>query len=76
MTIGSSINKEKVMSKNVGGLDRIARIVVGLALIGASVTGFIGWWGFIGIVPLATGFIRVCPAYLPFGFNTCGTTVS
>ena len=64
------------MNKNVGPLDRIARIVVGLALIAASLSGFIGWWGLIGIVPLATGFIRVCPAYMPFGLNTCGTTQS
>ncbi|TAN47515.1 MAG: DUF2892 domain-containing protein [Rhodospirillales bacterium] len=59
------------MSKNVGGIDRILRIVVGLALIGASLAGLIGVWGWIGIVPLATGAIGWCPAYLPFGIKTC-----
>ncbi|WP_293859856.1 DUF2892 domain-containing protein [uncultured Alsobacter sp.] len=59
------------MSSNVGGLDRIARIVVGLALIGAAVAGAIGAWGFIGIVPLATGLFRFCPAYRLIGLNTC-----
>ncbi|MBF0167616.1 MAG: DUF2892 domain-containing protein [Alphaproteobacteria bacterium] len=59
------------MSKNVGGIDRIMRIVVGLALIGATLGGLIGVWGWIGIVPLATGAIGWCPAYLPFGLKTC-----
>ena len=44
-----------------------------LALIGLAVAGTIGWWGYIGIVPLLTGTFRVCPAYLPFGINTCAT---
>jgi len=60
------------MSPNVGGADRIARIVAGVALIGLAATGTIGAWGFIGIVPLATGLLRVCPAYSIFGVNTCG----
>lgn len=59
------------MSKNVGGIDRILRIVVGLALIGATLAGLIGVWGWIGVVPLATGAIGWCPAYLPFGIKTC-----
>jgi hypothetical protein len=59
------------MSKNVGGIDRILRIVVGLALIVAALTGFVGVWGWIGVVPLATGAIGWCPAYLPFGLKTC-----
>ena len=59
------------MSKNVGGIDRILRIVVGLALIGLTLTGIIGMWGWIGVVPLATAAIGWCPAYLPFGIKTC-----
>ena len=59
------------MTANVGGVDRIARIVVGLALIVAALTGLLGWWALIGIVPLVTGLIRFCPAYLPFGLKTC-----
>lgn len=59
------------MSQNVGGIDRILRIVVGLALIGAALAGVIGWWGYIGAVPLLTGLIGWCPAYMPFGIKTC-----
>jgi hypothetical protein len=56
--------------KNVGGIDRIIRIIVGLAVISWGVYAE-NWLGAIGIVPLLTGFIRWCPAYLPFGFKTC-----
>jgi hypothetical protein len=59
------------MSKNVGGIDRILRIVVGLALIVAALTGVVGVWGWIGVVPLLTGAIGWCPAYLPLGIKTC-----
>ncbi|MFO1398141.1 MAG: DUF2892 domain-containing protein [Burkholderiales bacterium] len=59
------------MTSNVGGMDRGLRIVVGLALIAATLTGAIGAWGWIGVVPLATGVFRFCPAYLPFGASTC-----
>lgn len=61
------------MTPNVGNLDRILRIAAGLALIGATLAGWIGPWGWIGVVPLATGVMRVCPAYLPFGISTCKT---
>ena len=61
------------MNMNVGTLDRTVRIVAGLALIGASLAGMIGAWGWIGVVPLATGVFRFCPAYLPFGLSTCET---
>lgn len=61
------------MKANVGNADRILRIVVGGLLIAGAVSGLIGVWGWIGVVPLATGIIRVCPAYLPFGLSTCGT---
>ena len=59
------------MQRNVGSVDRVLRIVVGLALIGATLMQLIGAWGWIGIVPLLTGAVQVCPAYLPFGLNTC-----
>jgi hypothetical protein len=59
------------MKSNVGGIDRIARIVLGLVLIGLTVTGNIGVWGWLGVVPLATGAIGWCPPYAIFGFNTC-----
>ena len=59
------------MIANIGTVDRGIRIVVGVALIAASLLGYIGAWGWIGVVPLATGLFRVCPAYLPFGLSTC-----
>ena len=59
------------MKLNVGGIDRIARIVLGLVLIGLAATGTVGAWGWIGIVPLATGAIGWCPPYAIFGFSTC-----
>lgn len=59
------------MVQNVGSVDRIVRIAVGVALITATVLGAIGPWGWIGLVPLLTGLVRVCPAYLPFGLSTC-----
>lgn len=59
------------MTRNVGGIDRILRIVVGLVLIGLAATGTVGLWGWIGVVPLATGLIGTCPAYRLLGMNTC-----
>lgn len=59
------------MKSNVGGIDRILRIVLGLVLIGLTLTGTVGVWGWIGVVPLATGALGWCPPYAIFGFNTC-----
>ena len=58
------------MQLNVGDIDRVLRIVVGVALIAfAVVTGnLLGW---IGIVPLVTGIFKFCPAYAIFGIGTC-----
>lgn len=63
------------MTANVGGVDRILRIIVGIALIAFAVFSQHEYavWGWIGIVPLATGIIRWCPAYLPLGIKTCKT---
>ena len=59
------------MKANVGNIDRIFRTLIGLGLIATTVLGYIGMWGWLGVIPLATGVFRVCPAYLPFGFSTC-----
>jgi hypothetical protein len=59
------------MTSNVGGIDRMARIVIGRVLIGLILSGAIGVWGWLGIVPLATGAIGWCPPYAMFGFSTC-----
>jgi hypothetical protein len=58
------------MKTNIGSLDRLVRIIVGLALLGAGYY-FKSWFGLIGFVPLLTATLRFCPAYLPFGLNTC-----
>ena len=59
------------MQKNVGGIDKIARIAVGLVLCVLALAGPIGAWGWIGLVLLATGLIGWCPAYLPLGLSSC-----
>lgn len=61
------------MTKNVGSTDRILRVVVGLVLIALAATGTVGWWGYLGVIPLATAAIGWCPAYTLFGGNTCST---
>lgn len=58
------------MSRNVGTIDRIARVVLGLTLLGLALFGG-HWWGWIGIVPLATAAVGFCPAYRLVGLNTC-----
>lgn len=59
------------MKNNVGGIDRILRIVIGLALIALTLTGTIGVWGWIGVVPLLTAGLGTCPLYTVLGFSTC-----
>ena len=59
------------MGATVGGIDKILRIVIGALLILLAVTGKIGWWGYIGIVPLLTGLTGRCALYSMLGINTC-----
>ncbi len=61
------------METNVGGTDRIVRIVVGVALLSLVfiLDGGNRWWGLVGLALLATGLLRWCPAYIPFGIKTC-----
>lgn len=61
------------MKANVGGIDRALRITAGLILIALTLTGTIGVWGWIGVVPLATGLIGWCPVYPLLGMSTCKT---
>ena len=58
------------MKANIGTADRILRLLVGVALIALAATGTVGVWGYIGIVPLATAFMRFCPLYVLLGLNT------
>ena len=59
------------MQANVGTIDRLLRIIIGVALIALAATSKIGVWGYIGIIPLATGLFRFCPAYRLLGIRTC-----
>jgi hypothetical protein len=59
------------MTQNVGGIDRMLRIVAGLALIILAATGTIGPWGWLGVIVLATGLVGICMPYKLFGFSTC-----
>lgn len=59
------------MSANVGNLDRVVRILAGIALIAWALMGG-PVWAWIGVLPLATGLFRFCPAYSLLGINSCG----
>ncbi len=61
------------MQTNTGTLDRGLRIAAGIVLIAMAATGTVGVWGWIGVVPLATGLLGWCPAYTLFGIKTCKT---
>ncbi len=64
------------MKTNEGGLDRVLRIVVGVALIALTLMGTIGAWGWIGVVPLVTGAVGTCPLYSVLGLSTCAVKKS
>jgi hypothetical protein len=72
----ASLMKENDMKMNVGTWDRIARAVVGLVLIGATIAGWIGAWGWIGVVPLATAAFSFCPLYAMLGISSGPATPS
>ena len=59
------------MTKNVGGIDRVIRIVGGLALAISAALGVLGPWAWLGLILLATGVFSFCLPYKLFGFNTC-----
>ena len=59
------------MQNNVGHTDKLLRIGAAVILLGLGATGVIGWWGLLGLVPLATGLLNWCPADTLLGINTC-----
>lgn len=73
MAIAMFTAKDQAMKTNVGGIDKVLRIVAGLALLSLIfiLEGNARWWGLIGIVPLLTGSLGWCPAYTLIGLNTC-----
>ena len=59
------------MPTNEGAVDRIIRVVVGLAIVSLVFIGPQTPWGWLGLVPLLTGLVGFCPAYALFGVSTC-----
>lgn len=59
------------MKINIGGIERIIRIVAGAVLVGLAASGTVGWWGWLGLAPLATGLTGWCPPYAMLGISTC-----
>lgn len=57
------------MKKNMGGVDRLIRLILGLVI---AVLGFVfqSWWGLVAIIPLGTALFSFCPLYLPFKLST------
>ena len=66
------------ITKNLGSVERVIRVVVGLALLSALVVvdGNVRYWGLIGLMPLLTGLAGWCPPYALFGFSTCRTSAA
>jgi hypothetical protein len=62
---------ETMMTANVGSIDRALRVLAGLALMAAALSGVIGMWGWLGVLLVATGVLGFCPGYLPLGIDTC-----
>ena len=59
------------MKANVGSIDRLFRVALGLVLLGLTFAGTIGVWGWIGVVPVLTAALGFCPLYTVLGFSTC-----
>ena len=59
------------MSRNLHEIDRYARLAVGALPIVLAATGVIGWWGYLGVIFVATGFVNFCPVYKVLGIKTC-----
>jgi len=59
------------MKKNIGSVDRVIRIIIGLFVLSLIFWGPKSLWGLLGLLPLLTAVISWCPAYAPFGITTC-----
>lgn len=59
------------MTRNEGSIDRLVRVVIGIVLIALVFVGPKTAWGWIGVVPLLTGLVGMCPLYALLGINTC-----
>ncbi len=61
---------------NEGPVDRVLRVLIGIALLSLVFAGPKTWWGLFGIVPLITGLAGTCPLYTLLGIRTCPLTQS
>jgi hypothetical protein len=59
------------MKKNIGGIERVARIILGAAVLALAFVGPKTPWAYLGLIPLATGIIGWCPPYALLGISTC-----
>lgn len=59
------------MTCNIGMIDRIIRVIVGLAILSLAFVGPQSAWGYLGIIPIATALIGWCPPYALLGISTC-----
>ena len=67
----SELPRSTIVSRlNVGNLDRLVRLLLGLLLVGLAATSVTGAWGYIGIVLMLTGVAAYCPLYALVGFST------
>jgi hypothetical protein len=66
--------ERQAMIRNLGGTDRVLRILAGVLLLALGAFGPLGWWGLIGLVPLGTALTGFCPLYPLLGMNTCPAT--
>ncbi|MBI5942651.1 MAG: DUF2892 domain-containing protein [Caulobacterales bacterium] len=60
------------MKLNEGAVDRILRVVIGIAVLSLAFVGPRTPWAYLGVVPLLTGIVGFCPLYAMLGINTCG----
>lgn len=60
------------MKANEGTVDRVVRVLAGAAILSLAFVGPQTPWGYLGLIPLATGLVGFCPLYAILGFNTCG----
>jgi hypothetical protein len=61
-----------LLPQNVHAIERVARVALGVGLLAIAFVGPQTPWGYLGIVPLATGLLGSCPLYTLFGISTCG----
>jgi len=61
-----------IFERNEGKIDRIARVTFGVAVLSLVFVGPQTMWGLLGLIPIATGSLGMCPIYRIFGIDTCG----